>query len=121
MLKTAIAVAFAALALPAVTLPAFAGEVRTTTPIEAKSLVSDDLQMVAYFVPLANDRYEVTATWIDADDAAAHRLVLVLGEGDRVNFALPGNGETLFTFAREIDAVTISSRSVAAEFRNASL
>lgn len=121
MLKTTIAVALAAIALPVVTLPALAGEVRTATPIEATALTTDDLQMVAYFVPAGDDRYEVTATWLDADDDDARRLVLSLDDGDRVSFALPGNEDTVFTFAREIDAVTISSKPAGGAFRNASL
>ncbi|MFT3973899.1 MAG: hypothetical protein QM699_10740 [Amaricoccus sp.] len=116
MLKTALAVALATAALPA-----FAGDVRTSTPIEAKTLTTDNLQMVAYFVPKAGDLYEVTATWVDADGDSPHRLVMGLDDGERVSFSLPGHKETLFTFAREIDALTISTTPTDGEIRNASL
>lgn len=115
MLKTAIA-ALAALA----TLPALAVEVRTGTPIEAKSLATDDVHLVAYFVP-AGDLYEVTATWVDADTATPNRLVLSLDDGDQVHFALPGHPRTLYTFSRKIDTVTISADPATGEIRNASL
>ena len=93
----------------AATLPATAGEIRTATPLEATSLATDNLHVVAYFVPAAGDFYEVTATWVDAEGSAPQRLVLSLDDGERVSFALPGHEETLFTFAREIDALAVSS------------
>jgi hypothetical protein len=120
MSKPAIALALAA-AVTLGALPAVAGEARTATPIEATSLAIGGVQMVAYFVPSAGDLYDVTATWIGTDGAAPQRLVLRLADGDRVSFGLPGHEGTAFTFAREIDAVTISAEPAATEFRSASL
>ena len=91
MLKTTVAVALAALALPALTLPVQAGEVRTATPIEAKSLATDDLQMVAYFVPGADNRYDVTATWLQAGDAEAGQQAGEIRDRHRAGRDPPGD------------------------------
>ena len=120
MSKPAIALALAAVvALGG--LPAAADDVRTATPIEATSLAIGGVQMIAYFVPASGDLYDVTATWVGTDGAAPQRLVLSLGDGDRVSFGLPGHDGTTFTFAREIDALTISAEPIPAEFHSASL
>jgi len=102
-------------------LPAFADEVRMTRPIQAGSLATDEISLVAYYVPLAGDGYEVTATWLGADEAEAHRLVMRLAEGDSVSFALPGHPEALFTFSRESDTVSVSAEPAAETIRSASL
>lgn len=122
MPKSLTALAFATFAAAAAAaLPAAAGEIRTATPLEATSVVTDNLHMVAYFVPAAGDLYEVTATWVDAEGGAPQRLVLSLDDGEQVSFALPGHEETLFTFAREIDALAVSSEPSDRVIRNASL
>jgi hypothetical protein len=117
MLKTLLSTVIAA----SFVLPAFAGEARMSRPIEAGSLAEDGVSLVAYYVPLADDAYEVTATWLGADDAEAHRLVMRLAEGEDVTFALPGHPGLLYTFAREFDAVRISTEPAAETFRSASL
>lgn len=109
------------LALAALTLPAFAGEVRTTNPIEAKTLSTETLRMVTYFVPAEGGIYEVTATWVADGEPSPKRLVLGLGDGDRVGFSLPGHEETRFTFARERDALAVSSEPVDAGLQSAGL
>lgn len=108
-------------ALATAALPAFAGEVRTATPMEARSLASPTVEMVAYFVPVDGGGYEVTATWLGDEDDSPSRLVMRLEDGDRVSFALPGHVDTRYTFVRDFDAVTISAEPVEAEMRNASL
>jgi hypothetical protein len=113
--------ALLASAVTVMALPALADDIRTTQPIEAGSLATDDLSLVAYFVPLADDGYEVTATWIGVDDTEARRLVMRLDEGDNVSFSLPGYEDTLFTFNREFDALNISAEPVISSVRNASL
>ena len=115
---------FKSLAVAAATLvalPAAADELRMSRPIEAASLNTDSLALVAYFVPLADDAYEVTATWLGDEDAEARRLVMRIEDGEKVAFSLPGHLDTLLTFSREFDAVTLSTRPVVAAFRNASL
>jgi hypothetical protein len=120
MLKTALGLSLAA-ALPVLAAPAFADEVRTSTSVAAAALSTEKVAMVSYFVPAGNDLYDVTATWVARGGSTPQRLVLKLDDGDRVSFTLPGHEETTFTFAREIDAVIISSEPTDAGFRNASL
>lgn len=108
-------------ALATAALPAFAGEVRTTTPMQAQSIATPAVDMVAYFVPVDGEGYEVTATWLGAEDDGPSRLVMRLADGDRVSFALPGHKDTLYTFERDFDAVTISAEPVESEIRSASL
>jgi hypothetical protein len=102
-------------------LPALADEVRLAAPIEAGSLRTDDVSLVAYFVPAGDDLVEVTATWLGDDDTEPRRLVMGLADGDEVGFALPGHLDTLFTFSRSSDAVTVDAKPVAEKIRNASL
>jgi hypothetical protein len=120
MMKTLLAAATTLVALPAL-----ADEVRISAPVAAGSLHTDDLALVAYYVPLDDGRVEVTATWLGAnslgDDAEARRLVMPLADGEKVAYSLPGHMDTLFTFARDRDAVTVHSAPAAAAIRNASL
>lgn len=113
--------AAAVLALAAA-LPAFAGEALMTRPIEAGSIATEDLNLVAYYVPAQEDGFvEVTATWAPTDGGAAHRLVMRMADGDAVTFSLPGHMDTSFTFAREEDVVRVSSTPVTPRFKAASL
>lgn len=47
-------------------------------------------------------------------------LVMRLDEGDAVAFSLPGHAGTLYTFSRDLDAVTVRAEPAAA-IRSASL
>ncbi len=116
MLKTVLALTLAAAAAPAL-----AGEVRTATPFEAKTIATPSVQMVAYFAPVDADGYEVTATWLGAGDETPARLVLRLDDGDAVRFTLPGHADTDFTFARRVDAVTITTTPAADALRGAGI
>lgn len=109
------------LAATLVASPALADEVRLTRPIEAGSIAMESLDLVAYFVTLPNDGYAVTATWLGSDDAEASRLTMRLDEGDAVSFSLPGHPETLLTFARDVDSVSVIAAPVVAPTRSASL
>lgn len=119
MTKTRIAAVLATAGLAFAALPAHADEVRTVTPIEARSVSVAGVDMVAYFVPGADDLYDVTATWTDG--TSLRRLVLRLDDGDSVTFALPGHADTLYTFARESARLIISTATSDGAFRNASL
>ena len=92
-----------------------------SAPIEAGSLDTGDIDLVAYYVPLADDGFEVTATWLGDEDAEASRLVMRLDEGDDVAFSLPGHAGTLLTFSRDFDAVTVRAEPTSAAIRSASL
>ncbi len=119
MIKTFLAALTTAAALAA--LPALADEVRMSSPVEAGSLHADDVTLVAYYIPLADDGFEVTVTWLGDEDAEANRTVMRLVDGDAVSFSLPGHLGTLLTFTREFDAVTLSAEPVTETLRSASL
>ena len=116
MIKTLLAAAAAAAALPAL-----AGEARMSAPIEAGTVASNGVTLVAYYLPLEDESYEVTATWLGEEDAEARRLVMRLDAGDDVTFALPGHLETLYTFSRALDAVTVRAAPAHEAIRNARL
>lgn len=89
--------------------PAFAEDTLMVQPIQAASIATETVNLVAYYVPLADEGYEVNVTWLGTDDAEASRIQMRLGDGDRVSFSLPGHPETRFTFARTLDVVAIST------------
>ena len=109
------------LALAAVATPVLADEVLLARPIEAGSVAADGLSLVAYYVALPDDGFAVTATWLGADDAEPSRLTLRLAEGDSASFSLPGHLGTRLTFARDVDAVTVTAVPVEMRDRSASL
>jgi hypothetical protein len=79
-------------------------------PIQASSLHRGPLDMVAYWVPLEDDGYEVTATFISrASGAEPMRVVMRLDEGDDVAFAMPGHRTMLYKFARANNVVSVSA------------
>lgn len=104
-----------------VAVPVLADEVRMSAPIEAGSLDVRGLALVAYYTPVGDDAFEVTATWIGDEDTEPSRLVMVLAEGDEVAFALPGHADTMLTFTREFEAVAVRAEPAGGELRNASL
>jgi hypothetical protein len=112
--RSALALAFAAAALPAL-----AEEVRLTAPIEAGVISEGGVDLVAYYTTAADGAFVVTATWVSEEDATPHRTVLSLQPGDGTTFALPGHPRTLFRFGRHGDAVSVTSAPVWA--RTASL
>ena len=118
MIRPALAVVFA---LAAGTAAAADDEVRLMRPIEAATIATDDFTLVAYFVPVAGDGLEVVATWLGSDDAEPRRLMMRLADRDSVRLALPGHLDTLFTFARDLDAVTIATTPAPIVERTASL
>jgi hypothetical protein len=81
-------------------------------PIQAGSLHEGPLDMVAYWVPLEDTGFEVTATFIGrmAGDQPM-RIVMKLEEGDDVAFSMPGYRTALYRFARGNDAVDVSVTS----------
>ncbi len=110
-----------ALALAAAA-PVFADQTVMTRPIEAGVLATEDLNLVAYYTPAAQDGLlEVTATWAATDGGEPRRLVMGLQDGDQVSFSLPGHMDTRFTFSREEEVVRITATPVVARFEAASL
>lgn len=120
-MRIAVLALFLAAAAPVLAGEARADEALMVQPIQAASLTTETVNLIAYYVPLADEGYEVTVTWLGAEDAEASRLQMRLADGDRVTFSLPGHPEMRFTFARTLDVVAISSAPIAAPTRTASL
>jgi hypothetical protein len=82
--------------------------------IEAASLRQGPLDMVAYFRPGEGGTLVVTATFLERDAGAARpmRVVMAMGDGDDVAFAMPGFQQALYRFRREAGTVTVSVREV---------
>jgi len=106
--------AAAAIAVALLAGPALAEEMTMHEPIEAASLHEGPLDMVAYYVPVSSGALEVTATFAPHEPSAFNpmRIVMALGDGDAVSFAMPGHLEALYSFVRAGTAVTVSVREV---------
>lgn len=88
---------------------AFADSVTMSKPIQAGSLHQGPLDMVAYWVPLHDEGYEVTATFIGRMTGdQPMRVIMELNEGDDVSFSMPGYRAALYRFARSEDVVDVS-------------
>ena len=94
--------------------PGMAEEMTMTRAIEAASLHEGPLDMVAYYVAGPDGGLEVKALFAPRDQYAAEpmRIVMVLGDGDDVAFAMPGFPQALYRFARAGEAVKVSVRQV---------
>jgi len=102
----------ALLSVAASALPAVADEMTVDRPIAAASLHDGPLDMVAYCLPKAGG-LEITATFISREEGARPmRAVMLLADGDKVAFAMPGHLEALYRFARNGPALSASVRAV---------
>jgi hypothetical protein len=96
----------AVLAAALIAAPAAAEEVRIAAPIEAGSLHDGPLDMVLYYLPVAEGLLEVTGTYAPKAGGEARRFVLGLSEGDAVSFATPGYPQATYRFSRAGMTVT---------------
>jgi hypothetical protein len=88
--------------------PAFSEEVTIGRPIEGGSLHGGPLDMVVYYVPVAGDILEVTATFASQGGGDPQRVVAGLADRDSVAFSMPGYQDTLYAFSRSGEEVTVS-------------
>ena len=125
--STCLPSAVAALLLASLAFPAAADSVTLDRPGAAGSLHDGALDMVAYYLPAPDGRFELTATFApkvgeDAPavaDAAPVRMVMALADGDAVSFGVPGHPRILYGFARSGDRVMLSVGPVAPSVRPA--
>ena len=102
--------------------PGLAEEMILRRATEAASLHAGPLDMVAYYVPTPGGALEVTATFVVRDGPAGpRRIVMALGQGDDVAFAMPGYPEAVYRFARDGAMVRVSVRPDAGPARRAGL
>jgi hypothetical protein len=88
---------------------AIAESTTMSKPIQAGSLHEGPLDMVAYWVPLEDEGFELTATFLGrVEGDAPMRIVMKLANGDDVAFAMPGYRTALYRFERAGDVVDAS-------------
>jgi hypothetical protein len=106
----------AATAAALIAVPVAAEQMTIGRAIEAASLHEGPLDMVAFYEPTPGGALKVTAAFapriVQVMSAAPMRVVLALGDGDDVAFAMPGYPEALYRFDRSGDVVTVSVRRV---------
>lgn len=106
-MKTILAISLASLALASTSL---AEEVALTVPMQARSLHTGALDMVAYRTDLADGGIEVTAAFRARTPSAEPRLVKMrLEDRDEVRFSMPSELRTVYTFSRAEDTVLVSA------------
>lgn len=113
----ALSAAVLATALFAAALPASAAMTQDAltlaAPMAGATLTSGPVDMSLYYIRGEGKALNVVATYV-TDDAPAQprQLVMSLKDGDSVQFSLPGHLDTLYSFARHGDAVSVSSQPV---------
>jgi hypothetical protein len=109
-MKNLIIAAFAAtLFTSTVSAPAAsAGSVTLNAPYAGATLGSEEIAMSVYFTEAAGGAFEVVATYLGAAEDEPQRIIMALSDGDNLRFGLPGHAGTLYQFARNGDAVTVS-------------
>ncbi len=98
---------FLAAALALTAGAAAADEITLKTPLAGAALHEGGVDMSVYWTEVAAG-YEVVATYQGTADVQASRIAMVLNEGDRVSFGLPGTRGVVYSFARENGAVTVT-------------
>jgi len=93
-----------------VATPALSEQVTVERPIEGGSLHEGRLDMVVYYVPV-DDLLEVTATVAPKGGGDPLRVVMGLADRDSVAFSLPGYQDSLYTFSRSGEEVTVSAET----------
>ncbi len=103
------AFALAALLGATLTAPAYAEDVTISRALAAGSLHEGALDMVAYWTEGSDGALEVTATFRDrATDDEPMRIVMPMQNGDALSFGMPGYQDSLYSFARSGQAISIS-------------
>ncbi|AXQ95853.1 hypothetical protein LV780_15965 [Cereibacter azotoformans] len=110
-MKNLLAVTAAALALAS---SVSAGELVLDAPMQARSLHEGALDLVAYRNDLADGGMEVTAAFRARTPSGEPQVVkMLLQDQDRVQFSMPSDLRTIYTFARAGDRVTVGAEPVA--------
>ncbi len=109
-----IAHTFAALALMAT--PALADEITLTAPMASETLHEGGLDMNVYWVE-AEGGIEVVGTYVARAGAnAPARIRMLMQDGDKVAFGMPGVQDTLYSFERSGDALHVTAENTGLQF-----
>jgi hypothetical protein len=89
--------------------PAQAEEVTISRALAAGSLHEGALDMVAYWIEVPDGALELTATFRDrATSDEPMRIVIPMQDGDALAFGMPGYDDSLYSFARSGQKISIS-------------
>lgn len=99
-----------AVASLAVAAPAVAEVAVLSAPLQAASLHTGALDMMAYRVDLPGGAHEVTAMFRGRASEEPQRVVMRLEGQDEVQFSMPDEPQTLYTFASMGNAVEFSAQ-----------
>jgi hypothetical protein len=88
--------------------PALSEEATIGRAIEVGSLHEGRLDMVAYYVPVDDDLFEVTATFAPKGAGDPLRVVMGLADCDSVAFSIPGYEDARYAFSRSGEELTVS-------------
>lgn len=84
-----------------------ADEITLRAPLAAAAVHEGDIDMSVYWTEVGTG-YEVVATYAPRDAMEeTGRLVMLLEEGEKVSFALPGEAQVIYAFARDNGAVQV--------------
>lgn len=111
-MKTILLSAAAALGLAA---PALAEVAVLSAPLQAASLHTGALDMAAYRIDLPDGAHEVTAMFRGRGAEEPQRVVLRLDGQDKVHFSMPGEPQTIYTFADMGEVVEISAQGASVQ------
>jgi hypothetical protein len=99
-----------AVASLAIAVPAFAEVAVLSAPLQAASLHTGALDMMAYRTALPDGAHEVTAVFRGRGNEEPQPVVMRLQDGDEVQFSMPGDLQTLYTFTGTADMVEVSAQ-----------
>lgn len=89
---------------------ALADGLTLSAPLAGATLHGEAADVSVYFAETEGDVFEVVASYVtDAAPSNPNRIVMALGDGDAVAFALPGQPGTLYSFARAGSQIRIGA------------
>lgn len=91
---------------------AAADQIELSSPMQGASLHDGDIDMVVYYLD-QHDHFEVVATYAPKGEPyEPSRFRLAMADGDKMRFALPGEGQVMYGFVRTGGTVRVSAETV---------
>lgn len=87
---------------------AYGDEITLNAPMEGATMHDGGIDMTVYWIDVGTG-FEVTATYTPQDTYAPARMVMLLADGDKVTFSLPGHKSIVYSFSRDGQDVRVMS------------
>ena len=88
---------------------AAADEIELTSPMQGASLHEGGIDMVVFYLD-QDDHFEVVATYApQREPYEPSRFRLAMADGDTMRFALPGEDQVMYSFARAGTTVSVTA------------